>query len=71
MSCDQSATRAKFWGRVHLVAAAIWLLLFIPSILWWSESILWVISVSLYANFVSHWSAYQGARAERVSAENP
>jgi len=68
---EKAAKRATFEGRVHLVLAVMWLLLLIPTILWWKNSILWVLSVSLYANIVSHISAYQGTKAEKMSAENP
>lgn len=51
--------------RFHLVATLAWALLLIPTLLWWSQSILWVATMSLYANVAAHWSAYQGARAER------
>lgn len=49
----------------HIILASVWVLLLIPTMLWWSKSVLWVIVISLYANFVGHWSAYQAARAER------
>jgi hypothetical protein len=48
----------------HKWATIGWALLAIPTILWWRQSILWVALMSLYANFVSHWAAYQAARAE-------
>jgi hypothetical protein len=40
------------------------LLLAIPNYLWWSDLVTWVAWMSLYANVVGHWSAYQAARAE-------
>ena len=42
-----------------------WALMLVPTLIWWKASILWVASMSLYANFVGHYSAYQAARAER------
>lgn len=42
-----------------------WALLIVPTLIWWKSSILWVASMSLYANFIGHWSAFQAARAER------
>lgn len=53
--------------RFHLVAMVTWALLLIPTVLWWKESILWVAGMSLYANFVGHFGAYQAARAERAA----
>ena len=46
----------------------LWALLVIPTLLFWKSSILWVAAMSLYANFIGHWSAYQAARAERTAA---
>jgi hypothetical protein len=57
-------TTNKFWVYFHAVAAIIWALMGIPTILFWKESILWVAIMSIYAIVVSHWSAYQASRAE-------
>jgi hypothetical protein len=48
----------------------IWALLAIPTVLIWRESILWVAFMSLYANFVGHFSGWDGARAEQSAREN-
>lgn len=71
MDMERAAKRGRVMAKVHLVAAVIWLLLFIPTVIWWSQSILWVLFVSLYANVVSHIGAYQASRAEVVGATNP
>lgn len=44
-----------------------WAVALIPTLLWWRDSILWVSFMSLYAIIVSHWSAYQGSRAEDMA----
>jgi len=60
------------WKVVHRCLAGVWLLLAIPTLLWWRESILWVAFMSLYANVASHWSAAQAAEAdEHASAGHP
>lgn len=59
---------ARALAGVHLTLTTVWALLTIPTLVWWRESILWVAFMSLYANVAAHWSAFQGARAER-SAE--
>jgi hypothetical protein len=46
-----------------------WSLLAIPTIIWWRDSILWLAIMSLYANVVGHWGAYQAAHAERHNGE--
>jgi hypothetical protein len=53
----------------HLGASIVWALLLIPTLLLWKSSILWIASMSLYANFVGHWSAYQAAAAEKRTKE--
>jgi hypothetical protein len=52
------------WKIAHRLIAAFWLLLAIPTLIWWRESILWVAFMSLYANVASHWSAAQAAEAD-------
>lgn len=47
--------------QVHLALAVGWALLAVPTILWWSKSILWVLMISVYANFVGHISAAEAA----------
>lgn len=53
--------------KFHLVMMTLWIILLIPSVIWWKDSILWVIFLSIYANFVGHLSGYSGARAERAN----
>lgn len=48
----------------HLIMMVVWGLLAIPTVLLWKESILWVAFMSLYANFVGHFSGWDAARAE-------
>lgn len=60
---------AKFLVRYHFYMMLVWLLLGIPTILFWKESILWVAFMSLYANFVGHFSAYDAAKAEIVNED--
>ena len=54
--------------RLHAILTLVWVLLGIPTLLWWRESVLWVAVMSLYANVAGHWAAYQGARAEEASS---
>jgi len=49
----------------------VWAAALLPTLIWWKESILWVAFMSLYANFATHWSSYQGARAEKASYDHP
>jgi hypothetical protein len=51
-------------ARLHLALTFAWVLLVVPTLLWWKDSILWVSLMSWYAIVVSHLSAYAAARAE-------
>jgi hypothetical protein len=66
MSHRKSAPQWYNSPELHLVLTIAWATLLIPTLLWWRTSILWVAFMSLYANVVGHWSAYQAARAERA-----
>ncbi|EPY4628663.1 hypothetical protein [Klebsiella quasipneumoniae] len=59
-----------FIKRCHLVAAVMWVALAIPSLIWWKDSVLWVILISIYANIVGHLSGYSAARADQAAEEN-
>lgn len=58
-----------FLRRFHLFMMLVWASLAVPGILWWKESILFVIICSLYANFIGEFSAYQAARTEKKQEE--
>lgn len=64
MNLHQLAADPKTWRRVHATLTVMWFLAVIPTVLWWSESVLWVGLISCYANAAAHFGAYQGARAE-------
>lgn len=57
-------SKAEKLARFNLVLTFLWVALTIPSLLFWSESILWVIVISLWANIVGHFSAYLAAHSE-------
>ena len=59
-----------FIKRCHLVAAVMWVGLAIPSLIWWKDSVLWVILISVYANIVGHLSGYSAARADQAAEES-
>lgn len=46
----------------HLVLAIVWACLVIPTLLWWKNSILWVLLLSLYANFEASLAAHHAKR---------
>lgn len=49
---------------VHGVGVILWILLIIPTLLWWRESILWVAFMSLYAIVISHATGVEAALAK-------
>ncbi|HEE5230065.1 TPA: hypothetical protein R7J68_003623 [Klebsiella pneumoniae] len=59
-----------FIKRCHLVAAVMWVGLAIPSLIWWKDSVLWVILISIYANIAGHLSGYSAARADQAAEES-
>lgn len=60
---------ARWLRRFHLVMLAFWPLFAIPTFLWWRDSIWLVLALSLYANWIGEFAAYQGARAETEDGE--
>ena len=55
----------KFTTQFHKWMVILWILLCIPGLLLWKESIVFVVLMSLWANIAAHWAAYQGSRAEQ------
>lgn len=62
--------KAQTTVKMHKYLTYLWGALAVPTILFWKESITWVVFMSLYANFVGHWSAYTAAKAERQAEKN-
>ncbi|MFI7448096.1 hypothetical protein ACIBQX_11410 [Nonomuraea sp. NPDC049714] len=56
---------SRFWQHFHLAATITWIALMIPSLLWWKDSIPWLVIMSVWANVAGHWSSWQASRAER------
>lgn len=55
---------ARRLRHLHAALTVVWLLLGVPTLLWWSHSVPWLVWMSLYAIVASHWAAWQAARAE-------
>jgi hypothetical protein len=56
--------------RFHAAMTVVWLVLVIPTILWWRDSVVWVVAMSWYAIVVSHAGAWQASRAEDAAGDN-
>lgn len=66
---DQRLVSPKAWKRLHWTLTFVWALMAIPTVLFWSESILWVAFMSLYANVAGHWAAAQASEADEHSPD--
>lgn len=53
--------------HLHAALTVLWVILAIPGVLLWRESVPFLVGVSIYANFVGHFSSWQAARAEEAS----
>lgn len=56
-------------STIHTGLTVLWVLLALPTLLWWRESVLWVALMSLWANIASHWAAREGAKAKEAQQE--
>lgn len=54
-------------SKIHALLTLTWAIAVIPTLLWWRDSILWVASMSVWANVVSHATAYEAARAKEIN----
>jgi hypothetical protein len=63
---DERFSSTRLHLRVNLWGVGIWLVLLPPTILFWQESVPYVVFMSWYANFVGHISAYIAAKAEET-----
>lgn len=52
-------------ARFHATMTAAWILAIPPSLLWWRNSVPWLVLMSLWANVAAHWAGLQGALADR------
>ena len=56
--------------NIHLGLGIMWILLLIPAFLFWKESILFVIVMSIYANVEASFAAREGAASEAEQRES-
>jgi len=57
----------KTWVRVHGTLAVSWVMLAVPAVLWWRNSVPFLVFISVYANFAGSVASWQAARADRNS----
>ncbi len=56
--------RPRVIRTINFWATTFWVGLIIPTVFLWSRSILWVALLSIWANVISHYTAYLAARVE-------
>ncbi len=49
---------------VHGVATVFWFIMAFPSMIFWSNSIPYLVGISVYAVVTGHWSSWQASRVE-------
>lgn len=54
---------------LHLISTGVWVVAIIPTVTIWRESILWIAFMSIWANVVSHATAYEAARAKELQQD--
>ncbi len=54
-------------STLHKILTIVWVLMLVPTLVWWSNSLTWVLMISIYANIVSHWGAYEAAKGKEQS----
>lgn len=52
----------KLWEKRHKYLIWFWIIMIIPSVLWWKENVLWLILISLYANIETSAAAYEAKK---------
>lgn len=56
--------RPRVIRTINFWATCFWLMLIVPTVFYWSRSILWVALLSIWANVISHYTAYLSSRVE-------
>lgn len=69
-SAARNLKSPEFQAHFHAYMTLFWLVMIVPAVLWWKESILFVIIISLWANVASHWASFQAAHAEKRVKQN-
>jgi hypothetical protein len=56
-----------FQENHNIGESMLWLLLGIPTVLWWKESVLWVALMSIYANAKAAHAAHNAKKSSEES----
>lgn len=55
--------------RFHAGATVVWMGLMLPSLLWLSQSVPWLVAMSVWANVAGHFASWMGARSEAAQSD--
>jgi ABC-type lipoprotein release transport system permease subunit len=58
------AIKPEHLKRFHAAMTGVWLLAIVPSVLWWRNSVAWIVFMSVWANLAGHFASWQAARVE-------
>jgi|SRR5579859_1676486 len=64
MSLKDSLGSPRFIRKLNLTFTIVWFTLIIPTLTVWTHSVLWVAILSIWANVISHYTAWVAARVE-------
>lgn len=63
---------AQFQITFNKTMIVVWIILLPPTLLWWRESVVYLVLLSWWANFASHIAAWIAAKGEReIEASSP
>jgi len=51
-------------STIHAWLMGVWFALGVPTVLWWKDSLIWVVAMSWYAIVASHWACREAAKAD-------
>ncbi|WP_280479101.1 hypothetical protein [Nocardia asiatica] len=57
-----TSTARKWLDYRHLILGWLWIVLAVPALLWWKDSVLFVILLSLYANSEASFAAHNAKK---------
>lgn len=58
---------AKAWKRVQMGLTIAWVILMVPSVIWWKNSVPWLIFMSVWANVAASAAAWMAAKGDENS----
>ena len=54
-------------AKFHLFLTVFWIIMIIPTVVWFKSSIEYLVGISVYAVITGHFSSYEATRAEIIT----